>query len=348
MSANDNLITVLQNQFIVRIDDAYMGRAVDDFKLLICRLRKLFQHINLGQYQTVTAFVGNIPAVSGKGKTMSIENIHSEDTTNLIVNFVTEDVTEVIHDNNINIAAISVDTFVYQWSATETNADQFFVKGEKMPFSKEATPDEGSFFCKKTYNDLDEALVDYRDNFALMCRGRALVDSMTPERLFFRSAPEQLLQEALWEYLYCRLRQCDVNREHIVDTSHPVDLIIRWRGTNHIALIEIKWVGASLKDGRISTKYADARANDGASQLVGYIDNNQDSFPRDVTMGYLVVYDLRRRRNTDPASKKITRANANYYKDKEIDYHPQYELTRKDFKCPYRFFIKVDNDAYQD
>ena len=65
-------------------------------------------------------------------------------------------------------------------------------------------------------------------------------------------------------------------------------------------------------------------------------------------MGYLVVYDLRRRHNTDPASKKIPRENANYYKDKEIEYDPQYELTRKNFKRPYRFFIKVDNDAYQD
>ena len=348
MSTEDNLITVLQNQFIVRIDDAYTDGVVDDFKMLIRQLRKLFRHINLWEYQTVTAFVGNIPAVRGTGKMMSIENIHAVDTTNLVVNFVTEDVTEVVNDNNIDIVTISADTFVYQWSATEANADQFFVKGERIPFSREVTPDEGSFFCKKTYNDLDEALVDYRDNFAVMCRGKALMDSMTPERLFFRPAPEKLLQEALYDYLYSRLRQCDVNREHNVDVSHPVDLIIRWRGTNHIALVEIKWVGTSLKDGRISTTYADARANDGAHQLVGYIDNNQDSFPRDITMGYLAVYDLRRRNNNDPARTKISRLDANYYKGIEISYDPNYELTRKDFKKPYRFFIKVNNDAYQD
>ena len=348
MSAEDTVIKLLQNQFIVRIDDAYADGVVDDFKVLVRQLRKLFQNINLEQYQTVTAFVGNIPTVIGKGKVISIENIHAEDTTNLIVNFVTEDQTEVIYDNNIDITAISVDTLVYQWSATEEKADQFYVKGEKIPFSDEVTPDEGSFFCTKTYNDLDEALVNYRDNVALMGRGRALVDSMTPERLFFNPAPEELLQTALYEYLCSRLRQCDVNREHNVDASHPVDLIIRWRGTNHMALVEIKWIGTSLKDGRISTTYTDARANDGARQLVGYIDDNQDSFPRDVTMGYLAVYDLRRRNNKDPARTKISRTDANYYKGIEISYDPQYALTRKDFKKPYRFFIKVSNDAYQD
>ena len=347
MSLDENLIMVLQNQFIVRIDDAYTDGAVDDFKMLIRQLRKLFQSINLGQYQTVTAFVGSIPAVSDSGKKISIENIHAENT-NLIVNFVTEGVTKVIPDDDIDISAISYDTFVYQWSATSANADQFFVKGKMIPFSSEMTPDEGSFFCKKTYNDLDEALVDYRDNFAPMCRGRALADSMTQERLFFKPAPEDSLQEALYDYLGSRLRQCDVNREHNVDTSHPVDIVIRWRGTNHMALVEVKWLGASLKDGEISTIYTDVRARDGASQLVGYIDNNQDSFPKDVTIGYLVVYDLRRKNNNDPARTKIPRADANHYKDIEISYHPQYWLDRKDFKKPYRFFVKVSNDAYQD
>lgn len=348
MSAEDKLITLLQGQFIVRIDDAYHDGAVDDFKRFIRQIRELFQHIHLEQYQTVTAFVGNIPALIGKGKEMMIENIHAENTRNLVVNFVKEDVTVVFNDNNIDIDAISADTFVYQWSATDANADQFIVKGEKIPFSNEVTPDEGSFFCKKTYNDLDEAFIDYRDNFAPMCRNRMLAGSMTTERLFFKSAPEDSLQEALYEYLGDRLRQCDVNREHNVDTSHPVDIIIRWRGTNHIALIEIKWIGASLKDGKISVRHGEARAKEGVRQLVGYIDNNQDSFPKDVTIGYLVVYDLRRKNNNDPARTKIPRADANHYKDIEISYHPQYWLDRKDFKKPYRFFVKVSNDAYQD
>ena len=348
MSAEDTVIKLLQSQFIVRIDDVYADGVVDDFKIFIRQVRKLFQHINLDQYQTITAFVGNIPYATGKGKVISIENIHAEDTTNLVINFVTEEVTEVIQNTNIDIVAISADTFVYQWSAIDEKPDQFFVKGEKMPFSIEVTPEEGSFFSKKTYNDLDAALIDYRDNFALMCRGKVLAESMTPERLFFKPAPEKSLQEALYEYLSCRLRQCDVNREHIVDTSHPVDLVIRWRGTNHMALVEIKWLGTSLKDGEISTRYTDARARDGANQLVGYIDNNQDSFPKDVTIGYLVVYDLRRRNNNDPARTKILRADANHYKNIEISYNPQYWLDRKDIKKPYRFFVKVSNDAYQD
>ena len=348
MSVDDNIIKILQNQFIIRIDDAYRDNAVEDFKVCVRQIRRLFLHINLEQYQTITVFSGLIPSLKGKGKVIAIENIHSVPTDNLVVNFVNENQTEIIQDSNFDLVDLSAHTFIYQWSAREKNADQFFVNGEKIPFSEEVTPCEGSFFSVRTYNDLDEALINYRDNVALMCRGRALMESMTLTRMFFNPAPEELLQEALCEYLENRLRQCDVKREHNVDTSHPVDIIIKWRGTNHNALIEIKWIGASLKDGQISIKYAGARANEGAKQLIGYIDDNQDSFPRDVTVGYLVVYDLRRRHNNDPASEKISRANANYYKDKEIDYHPQYELTRKDFKRPYRFFIKVNNDAYQD
>ena len=348
MSQEDKLITLLQSQFIVRIDDAYHDGAVDDFLIFIRQIRKLFQNIHLLQYQTVTAFAGNIPEVIGKGKLMSIENIHAENTNNLVVNFVKEDIMAVINDDGIDFDGISANTFVYRWSATEENADQFIINGEKIPFSSEVTPDEGSFFCKKTYNDLDEAFIDYRDNFAPMCRGRALAESMTKERLFFNPAPEGLLQEALSEYLRCRLRQCDVKREHNVDTSHPVDIRIRWRDTNHQALVEVKWLGTSLKDGKISTTYTDARAREGARQLVSYIDNNQDSFPKDVTVGYLVVYDLRRQHNNDVARTTISRVDANHYKDKEISYDPQYWLDRKDFKKPYRFFVKVSNDTYED
>ena len=235
MSADDNIIKLLQKQFIVRIDDAYKDNAVDDFKECVRQIRRLFLHINLEQYQTITVISGLIPSLKRKGNVIAIENIHSVPTDNLVVNFVNENQIEIIKDNNLDVENLSAYTFIYQWSSKEENADQFFVKGEKIPFSGEVTPCEGSFFSVKTYNDLDEALINYRDNVALMCRGRALVESMTPTRMFFNQAPEDLLQEALCEYLENRLRQCDVKREHNVDNSHPVDIIIKWRGTAYAA-----------------------------------------------------------------------------------------------------------------
>ena len=187
-------------------------------------------------------------------------------------------------------------------------------------FSNEETPSEGSFFAVRTYNDLDEALINYRDNVAISCKGKSLSESMTPTRLFFNPSPENKLQEALEEYLVYRLRNCTVKREHNVDDSHPVDIIVTWQGTNHIALIEIKWIGKSLNErGEMGVTYNEARANKGAAQLVGYIDNNKDSFPHHVTVGYLAVFDLRRKENNDPNALKISRVNADYFKEREIN-----------------------------
>ena len=350
MTSKDTIIRLLQSQFVIKIDDAYHGESVKDFTLCIRQLRELYKNIDISRYATISAFVGRHGAYEGKGVTMQMQNIHSLDRDNLVVNFVNEETTQVLTSDCFDVDTLSNDTFVYCWKRDEDRADKFMIKGELVPFSTEDTPVEGSFFAVKTYNDLDEALTNYRDNVAPMCKGKALEDSMTPTRLFFYAAPENLLQQALFEYLDSRLRQCDVKREHNVDESKPVDIMVRWRGTSHMALIEIKWLGKSLKADRsdVGVDYADARANAGASQLVDYIDKNADSFPRDVTTGYLVVYDLRRHRNTNPTSTTISRVNANYYKDKEIDFDPQYELTRKDFKRSYRFFVKVSNNAYQD
>ncbi|MBO4918325.1 MAG: hypothetical protein J5374_10655 [Bacteroidales bacterium] len=350
MALEDTIIRLLQSQFILKIDDAYHGESVRDFTKCIRQIRELYKSIDIFRYATISAFVGKHGDYEGKGVSMQMQNIHSLERDNLVVNFVNDETIQVLPSDEFDGNSLSNDTFVYCWKRDEDRADLFMIKGKLVPFSEDDTPVEGSFFAVKTYNDLDEALTNYRDNVAPMCRGKALEDSMTPTRLFFYAAPEDLLQQALFDYLDSRLRQCDVKREHNVDESKPVDIKVRWRGTSHMALIEIKWVGKSLKaDGSgFSAVYADARAKAGASQLVEYIDNNLDSFPRDVTIGYLAVYDLRRHKNTDPTSTMISRVDANYYKDKEIEYNPQYELIRKDYKRPYRFFVKVSNSAYQD
>lgn len=349
-TSEDIIIRLLQSQFVIKIDDAYHGDAVKDFTMCIRQLKELYKSIDISRYATISAFVGKHDDFEGKGIVMQMQNIHSLDRDNLVLNFVDEETTQVLSLEGFDDKSLSNDTFVYCWKRDENRADQFMIKGELVPFSVEDTPVEGSFFSIKTYNDLDEALTNYRDNVALMCKGKALEDSMTPSRLFFYAAPESLLQQALFEYLDSRLRQCDVKREHNVDESKPVDIMVRWRGTNHMALIEIKWMGKSLNSVKsgFSAEYADARAQKGANQLVDYIDKNSDSFPRDVTTGYLVVYDLRRHKNNDPTKTTISRLDANYYKDREIVFSSKYDLTRKDFKHPLRFFVKVSNSVYED
>lgn len=349
MKNEETLIRVLQKQFILKIDDTYGSKAIDEFKFCVSQLKKLYKAIDISQYESIIAFVGNYAEYQTSSKTMAMDNIHSVLTKRLIVEFVDEDTLNVVQDDHFDATVLSVKTFVYRWTANEKQADQFYIKGVLQAFSDEETPSEGSFFAVRTYNDLDEALINYRDNVALPCKSKYLSESMNETRLFFYPAPEENLQKALEEYLSYRLRHCTVKREHNVDESHPVDIIVTWQGTSHIALIEIKWVGKSLNNkGEISVEHSDGRANKGAAQLVNYIDNNGDSYPHHVTVGYLAVFDLRRKENNDPCAEKISRANANYYKEREISYNPRYETLRTDFKKPYRFFIKVSNNAYQD
>ena len=349
MKPEETIINLLQRQFILKINDTYGDDAIDGFKFCISQLKKLYKAIDIGQYESIIAFVGNHSEFPMTCKAMMLDNIHSVSTRQLIVNFVDEDTLNLVQNDSFDVVALSGKTFVYSWKANERKTDQFLIKGELYAFSDEETPSEGSFFAVRTYNDLDEALINYRDNIALYCKEKCLSESMTDTRLFFLPAPEAKLQEALGEYLSYRLRNSTVKREHNVDESHPVDIKVIWQGTNHIAIIEIKWIGKSLNDsGEIGVVYSDDRARKGATQLVNYIDKNGDSYPHHVTVGYLVVFDLRRRKNKDPRAVKIHRASANYYKEREINYTVQYEKTRTDFKKPYRFFIKVSNDAYQD
>ena len=349
MKAEEALVRILQRQFILKIDDSYGDKAIDDFKLCVSKMKMLFKAIDISQYEAIQAVVGGHPELHAISKTMSMDNIHSVATKRLVINFVDEDTLNVLQDEQFDAEVLSEKTFVYRWVSGEVNADQFCIKGEWYAFSEEETPSEGSFFAVRTYNDLDEALINYRDTIAISCKQKTLSESMTPSRLFFYPSPEDKLQGALEEYLRLRLRNCTVKREHIVDDSHPVDIIVAWQGTNHIALIEIKWIGKSLNDkGEIGVPYSDARANSGAAQLVNYIDNNGDTFPHHVTIGYLAVFDLRRKENNDPKAIKLLRTNADYYREREIDYNPQYETIRTDFKKPDRFFIKVSNNAYQD
>lgn len=349
MKTEETLIRVLQKQFILKIDDSYSSEAIDVFKFFVTQLKKLYKSIDICQYESIMAFVGNYAEYQTSCKTMSMDNIHSVSTKRLILEFVDEDTINLVQTDHFDATVLSEKTFVYRWSSNDKHADQFYIKGILHAFSDEETPSEGSFFAVRTYNDLDEALINYRDNVALSCKGKYLSESMNEARLFFYPAPEKKLQKDLEYYLGIRLRHCTVKREHIVDDSHPVDIIVTWQGTSHIALIEIKWVGKSLNDeGEIGVEYADGRANDGASQLVNYIDNNGDTYSHHVTVGYLAVFDLRRKENKDPRAVKMSREKANYYKEREISYSPQYETLRTDFKKPYRFFIKVSNNAYQD
>lgn len=349
MTPEDQIIKLLQKDILLEMQQAYGDFIMEDFKSFVEKLKSLYRSIDLSQYSSVVAIFKH--SEMGSGMKVSEKNVYQHCKGKMIVNFLDEDGYIEVISNPVDILALSMDTFVYKWNPNISNSDSFVIKGVERLYCQDPCTNGLSYFAVKTYKDLDKALIYYRDNMALEAKGKALCDAMRHNRLFFKNAPEDLLQEALCEYLTATLRDmADVKREVTVDESHPVDISITFKTTNHIALIEIKWVGRSLneKEDGFSGYYTNSRANKGAKQLVDYIDANRASFPSSITAGYLVVYDLRRKHNNNPKEFKISRKDGDCYRLKELNMIPDYKRKRSDYKGTYRFFVKVDRNAYCD
>ena len=198
-----------------------------------------------------------------------------------------------------------------------------------------------------TFFDLDRALRHYANGLARYSTCHILraiwVDD---KRLVLVNKPEQIMRRSLAQFLRCTLRDhelVEIREEQNVDETHPVNIKVTWSFSNRIAIIEIKWMGDSVHIGglRLSTNYRDQRARDGAFQLAEYLENNRQHAPMHVTRGYLVVYDARRRGlHKRPVKQYLSRGNAIYYVDREIQFDPRYELIRDDFAPPVRIYLE--------
>jgi hypothetical protein len=109
--------------------------------------------------------------------------------------------------------------------------------------------------------------------------------------------------------------------------------------TNRLAFIEVKWMGASAHktERRITWRPDEKDANDGAAQLVGYLQENAAEASGFQTMGFLVVFDGRRE-GVD-FDVELTRDQALHYLNRDITFDPKYHELRRDFAEPLRFFM---------
>jgi hypothetical protein len=136
------------------------------------------------------------------------------------------------------------------------------------------------------------------------------------------------------------LPDADVRPEQPVDESHPVDIRIVWRMSNSVALIEIKWLGASINKTKTKLlRYSESRAQEGANQLAQYLDDNLPKGAEQQTIGYLVVYDARRgnlrfRNGTTSSSKPAE------FRNVKLVFDPDHAKTRADFAEPCRMYAE--------
>ena len=227
----------------------------------------------------------------------------------------------------------------------DEGVDRFIIGGRSKTIPSLATG-AASNFAVATVADLEEALERYRRDAAeVSCPilAHVWVGGRNGHRLVFQNSPEATMRRSLERFLNTRIRgDVSVRSEHNTDETRPVDLIVNWFGSKLRALIEIKWIGDSLardSDGTQFTSYRDARVQEGAEQLVDYIDREQSTDSTAVLRGYLVVFDGRRR-NVGDAMTPIAAEDAVYYRARRVVLSRDYSDERVDIAPLIRYFLE--------
>ena len=223
----------------------------------------------------------------------------------------------------------------------EEQTECFYVNGVQVGI-------QNSYSCPSIfalqYHDLIEALYKYHSTRARNVSCEHLKNCFQDENfIYFKNKPEDCIQVSLSEFLKSHLRGVDVSREFNLGASKPVDVRVYWREANRSALIEVKWLGRSLKEnGNIGTSYTNTRVNDGMSQIKEYMDLSRRDNPDIISKGYLVLIDGRRRGINQSVVTSISREDGYHYSGSELNVHvsQQFWLTYPEISEFLRMFVE--------
>lgn len=305
----------------------------------------IYKYLPYNDFEQVTIFVniesGKLLRNSYQDKVNTISAINSFgilEGTSIIVEVDENGSYDIVLDEKIDIDSIRQEALVYVYTRAD-DKELIFAKSESTTLIP--IPGADTYFSIQTFKTLDYALEQYAIKRALYSECAYLTKAwFDGNRIFFRPKPESLLRDSLTDFLKITLR-AEVRPEQNMNESNPVDIKITWPFINKLAIIEVKWLGKSLEQygQEFSSKYTDFRARQGAKQLNDYLDSNQVQIPEKKTMGYLVIFDARRH-STNNTTKEINKENGDYYRNKEIDFNPQFHQLRDDFAEPRRFFME--------
>ncbi|MEK6323855.1 MAG: hypothetical protein AABN33_19600 [Acidobacteriota bacterium] len=197
-----------------------------------------------------------------------------------------------------------------------------------------------SIYSVPAFSDLRLALERYRSDRAKETSCPILQAAWTNEKqLLFVQGPEDFMRNSLVDFLKISLRDAETRPEQNMGVSYPVDIKVTFNFSNRLALIEIKWLGSSVKlNGKLVSHY-DGRARSGAKQLADYLVKNRKQAPTHIMRGYLVVFDGRRRR-IKKNTKSINSEDGGYYRHREIKFDLKYDDELEDFETPIRMFME--------
>lgn len=316
------------------------SRALAD---LISIVTKLYRNIDPERLKApLPVFVvpiggGDVSAIVGTAKfTMATDLITHELDEGCILGVTQGGKVSVFDAAGVDRELLSKQAIVYVF---DLDKEYFLVDG--MPYSVANPTDQASPYATPTYSSLTNALQRFAKRKVAHTSCYILEGCWADDkRLFLKPGPESTMRRSLEQYLRDVFPDAEVRPEQNVDESHPVDIKITWGDTLKRALIEIKWLGKSrTSESKITVDHTAQRARDGAKQLADYMDADLKAAPGVRSVGYLVVFDARRRKLSETTTS-LAPVEAFYYRDREIDYSPDYAATRTDFHPPIRMFAE--------
>lgn len=322
MINREALQKIAENNLEYKISSAIKEKGFDtnQINLMFKFISKFFGRIppELLRYEVRIIILNQI--VDKKWNIISIDEIYNYINKPIAI-IILDEFRCVVLDYEYNC-----DDDIFEYHYYSPMNEVFFINEKRIGINQYADTASCSVFTIPTYKELDEALDEYYNKMAKSSVCNVLKNVWKDEtNMEFCIKPEQYMQKSLWQFLHVSLRSHSVLREQTVDASHPVDIKIMWPILKVIALIEIKWIGDSGK-----IQYRDRRANDGALQLIQYIDASYRGEPDKHFKGYLVVYDGRRKKG-----------QKDYYKFREIKYKQEYlQNLRMSYK---RFYLETES-----
>ena len=192
-----------------------------------------------------------------------------------------------------------------------------------------------------TFTRLEQALDRYTRLNRIPTQCAHLASTWRDEkRLAFAPKPEHLMRRSLLLALSYALEGATVRPEQNQSETRPVDIEVTWWDSRRSAIIEIKWLGASGPEdrSRFTSTHPEARAIDGLQQLADYLDLRDATTSDTPVMGYLYVFDARRKGLT-PSQNSVTQEDGLHFKFADPAY-PEKLLARADMGAPYRCFLE--------
>ncbi|AGC75976.1 hypothetical protein LX97_00654 [Nonlabens dokdonensis] len=338
MDVTDLIESYLKNLYVAKIIDAYGAIGEQNLNRLTKELRDIYTVLDLRKFDSIYVL-----------KNMEDECLIRDASfykLNELVSWTKSNVLIELKDNGYLVREIEDfdpqnfcdKAIIYEY----TNLYESFYLSDGSKDKLNHLEGHDSYFIKPSYKELDEALAQYkrkeaRTSSCLIMRAKAWTND---NRVVLVPSPEWILRDSLYQFLKSNLRNYkELLREQNVNVSKPIDIKISWNYSNKVALIEVKWIGMSGSGNAYLKNKAERRVNEGAIQLVEYLNLFRTESPDQNTRGYLVTFDARR----DKVSKDTTalsREDGFKFQNEEIDLDPNYPSLRNDFEPHVRIFLE--------